>query len=144
VVKPESRSKMAVGGVAIELEEEELLRSFESHRRSMGDASDATSGCANFLLDDERWTSSLSGRADQRLLRWASRADLARVLREVDWSSGGSHVALTREKVKKHRAGDVDGPVSRQHERDHFGYYGYPYYGVTRRWAWLPTRGWSR
>jgi len=62
--------------------------------------------------------------------------------REVDWSLRRFHVALTREKVKNSPSVDVDGPVSRQHERDHFGYYGYPYYwGDSERWGMVAYPG---
>jgi hypothetical protein len=45
-------------------------------------------------------------------------------------------VALTREKVKNSPSVDVDKPVSRQHERDLFGYYKYPYYwGYSGLWG---------
>jgi hypothetical protein len=48
--------------------------------------------------------------------------------REVDWSTYHFHLALTKEQVKGSPSIDVDKPVSRQHERDYYGYYGYPYY----------------
>jgi hypothetical protein len=38
------------------------------------------------------------------------------------------HLALTVDKIKNSPSIDTDKPVSRQHEQDYFGYYGYPYY----------------
>jgi hypothetical protein len=55
--------------------------------------------------------------------------------RGVDWPSRHINLALTVEKIKKSPSIDTDKPVSRQHEVDHYLYYGYPYYwgvgGVT-------------
>ena len=40
------------------------------------------------------------------------------------------------DRVKNSPSVDVDKPVSRQHERDWFGYYGYPYYwGYSGLWG---------
>jgi hypothetical protein len=45
-------------------------------------------------------------------------------------------LALTLDKVKNSPSIDTDKPVSRQHERDYHGYYGYPYY-----WGYLASWG---
>jgi len=45
-----------------------------------------------------------------------------------DWTGRVLPVSLTKEKVKNSPDIDTDKPVSRQHERQYLGYYGYPYY----------------
>ncbi len=82
----------------------------------------------NFLIEDECWTvrylvvdtgGILGGR--QVLVSPIS-------FREVDYSAERFHVALTMDKIKNSPSIDLDRPVSRQHEREYYGYYGYPYY----------------
>ncbi len=46
----------------------------------------------------------------------------------IDWDQNIAHVGLTRQQVRASPKLDTDKPVSRQHERDFFDYYGYPYY----------------
>jgi hypothetical protein len=45
-----------------------------------------------------------------------------------DWTEKVLPVSLTKEQVKNSPDIDTDKPVSRQHERQYLGYYGYPYY----------------
>ena len=47
---------------------------------------------------------------------------------EPNWAEKTLPVALTMERVKGSPDIDTEKPVSRQHEMDHAGYYGYPYY----------------
>jgi len=47
---------------------------------------------------------------------------------EPTWSQQTIPVSITREQVKRSPDVDTNRPVSRQHELDYFGYYGYPYY----------------
>lgn len=47
---------------------------------------------------------------------------------QVDWKSGRIDVNLTRKQVENAPNIDTHRPVSRQHEAEYFGYYGYPYY----------------
>jgi sporulation protein YlmC with PRC-barrel domain len=82
----------------------------------------------DFLFDDERWT--------VRHLVVATGGLFARrevllspiALQRVDDDPKLVHVALTREQIKNSPSIDLDRPVSRQHERDYYDYYGYPYY----------------
>ncbi len=46
----------------------------------------------------------------------------------VNWESRCVHVAMTKKQVEGSPDIDLHRPVSRQHEADYFGYYGYPYY----------------
>jgi sporulation protein YlmC with PRC-barrel domain len=47
---------------------------------------------------------------------------------KANWNEATISVALTREQVKNSPDIDTKKPVTRQHEQDHLGYYGYPYY----------------
>jgi hypothetical protein len=66
----------------------------------------------------------------------------------TEWPSRCFHLQLTRDKVKDSPGIDTDKPVSRQFERDHFRYYGWPVYwgydGLWGNWAYpgqLATEG---
>lgn len=53
-----------------------------------------------------------------------------------DWSSLILPVALTKDQIKNGPSTATDRPISRQYERSHSGYYGYPYYwGGTGLWG---------
>jgi hypothetical protein len=47
---------------------------------------------------------------------------------QVDWTSGRIDVSLTRKQIENAPDIDTQRPVSRQHEAEYYGYYGYPYY----------------
>jgi hypothetical protein len=47
---------------------------------------------------------------------------------QTDWKTNRIDVSLTRKQVENAPNIDTRRPVSRQHEADYFGYYGYPYY----------------
>jgi sporulation protein YlmC with PRC-barrel domain len=106
-----------------------MLRSLKDLERYKVSASDGDIGSVvNFLFDDERWAvrylvvdsgGFFSGR--RVLISPIS-------FGQADWSTRRFHVALTMDKVKNSPSIDADRPVSRQHERDYYGYYGYPYY----------------
>ena len=53
-----------------------------------------------------------------------------------DWGQRSLPVSMTREQVKNSPDFDSEKPVTRQHETDYAGYYGYPYYwGGTGYWG---------
>jgi hypothetical protein len=47
---------------------------------------------------------------------------------QADWESKQLEVVLTKKQVEGSPDIDTHKPVSRQHEADHLGYYGYPFY----------------
>jgi len=106
-----------------------MLRSLKELERYKVKATDGDLGSVvDFLVDDERWTvrylvvdtgGIFGGR--QVLISPIS-------FRDVDYSAERFHVALTMDKIKNSPSIDLDRPVSRQHEREYYGYYGYPYY----------------
>jgi uncharacterized protein YrrD len=49
-------------------------------------------------------------------------------VRSVAWADEILNVNLSRQQVKDGPSIDTDKPVARQHEIDHYNYYGYPYY----------------
>jgi len=106
-----------------------MLRSLKNLERYAVSATDGEVGSVvDFLLDDQRWvvryliveTGDLLG-GERELISPIS-------FRKADWSTRRFHVALTMDSVRNSPSVDVDKPVSRQHERDYFRYYGYPYY----------------
>ena len=106
-----------------------MLRSLKELERYKVSASDGDIGSVeNFLFDDERWA------VRYLVVDSGGFFDRASVLispisfGHVDWSARSFHVALTMDKVRNSPTIDADRPVSRQHERDYYGYYGYPYY----------------
>jgi sporulation protein YlmC with PRC-barrel domain len=106
-----------------------MLRSLKELERYKVNATDGNIGSVvNFLLDDQRWT------VRYLVVETGSFFSERRVLitpisfRQVDWATKQFHLALTMDKVKGSPNVDIDMPVSRQHERDYYGYYGYPYY----------------
>lgn len=57
-------------------------------------------------------------------------------IRHANWADRLLPVTLTREQVKNSPNIDTDKPVSRQHETDYLGYYGYPsYWGGEGIWG---------
>lgn len=106
-----------------------MLRSLKDFERYTVSAVDGDIGSVkNFLLDDERWavrylvveTGGLFG-GRHVLISPIS-------FRKADGATCCFHLALTMDKIKNSPSVDVDKPVSRQHERDYYQYYGYPYY----------------
>lgn len=62
----------------------------------------------------------------------------------VDWAARALSASLTREQVKASPDIDTSKPVSRQHEVEQFGYYGYPFYwGEGQLWGSGPRPGTS-
>lgn len=106
-----------------------MLRSLKELERYTVGASDGDIGkVVDFFLDDEHW-------AVRYLVAeiggvFAARRVLISPIffQRADWSTQRFELALTMEKIENSPSVDVDKPVSRQHERDYYGYYGYPYY----------------
>ena len=114
-----------------------MLRSLKNLERYEVRATDGTIGTVvDFLLEEGSWT------IRYLVVDTGGFIDRRRVLispisfRDADWSTHRFHVALTMDRVKRSPDIDADKPVSRQHERDYYGYYGYPYYwGYSGLWG---------
>jgi hypothetical protein len=106
-----------------------MLRSLKELERYKVAATDGEVGSVvNFLLDDERWAIrylvvQTGGFFGERCVLISPTS-----FRDVDWATQTFHLALTKDKIKNSPGVDTDQPVSRQHERDYYRYYGYPYY----------------
>lgn len=108
-----------------------MLRSLKDLERYTVNATDGDVGdVVNFLIDDERWIVRYLVVQTGGLLAAGGRRVLISPVcfREVEWSTRRFHLALSIDKVKHSPNIDLDEPVSRQHEREYFLYYGYPYY----------------
>ncbi len=115
-----------------------MLRSLKDLEHYAVSATDGDVGTVvNLLFDDERWVVRhlvvdtghfLDGRRPVLISPIS--------FRTADWSTRRFHLALTTDKIKRSPSVDVDKPVSRQHEWDYYGYYGYPYYwGCAGTWG---------
>lgn len=106
-----------------------MLRSLKDLERYRVSATDGDIGnVEDYLLDDQRWV------VRYLVVETGGFLDRRRVLispisfREADWVTRRFHLALTKEKVKNSPSINVAKPVSRQHEEEYYGYYGYPHY----------------
>lgn len=60
-------------------------------------------------------------------------------IQDIDWDGQIVYLDLTRDQVKGSPSVDWDKPVTRQHERAYFDYFGYPYYWAgPLRWGPVP------
>ncbi|MEO9148341.1 MAG: PRC-barrel domain-containing protein [Burkholderiaceae bacterium] len=65
-------------------------------------------------------------------------------IHRLDWAARALSASLTRERVEASPNIDTTKPVSRQHEVEQFGYYGYPFYwGEPQLWGGGPRPGMS-
>ena len=106
-----------------------MLRSLKGLEQFTVSATDGDLGnVVDFFLDDERWV------IRYLIVNTGGLFDGRHVLispisfREVTWSNQRFNLALTMDNIKDSPNVDTDRPVSRQHERDYYGHYGYPYY----------------
>jgi len=106
-----------------------MLRSLKGLEHYTVRATDGAVGTViNFLFDDERWA------VRHFVVETSGVFDGRRVLispmsfQTANWSTRCFDLALSTEKIRRSPSIDVDKPVSRQHEADYYGYYGYPYY----------------
>ena len=102
------------------------VKSFEGYKVRATD--DDVGSVRDFYFDDEHWAIRYLV-VDTGAFFSGRRVLVSPIsFRHADWSTRQFHLALTREKVKNSPSIDLDKPVSRQHEREYFRYYGWPYY----------------
>jgi hypothetical protein len=88
-------------------------------------------------FDDHTWairylTVNTGGWLDDRLVLISPIS----VMGQPDWQSKRLNVALTRKQVENSPSIDTHQPVSRQHEIEYMGHFGYPFYwGGTNLWG---------
>jgi len=125
-----------------------MLRSLKALDRYKVKATDGEVGTvADFLLDDEHWTVRYLVVETGSFFRERRVLITPIAFRQVDWSTKQFHLALTTDKIKTSPNIDTHKPVSRQHEREYHGYYGYPYYwgdvwGMSANPGALAPTGW--
>jgi sporulation protein YlmC with PRC-barrel domain len=102
------------------------IKSFEGYKVRATD--DDVGSVRDFYFDDEHWAIRYLV-VDTGAFFSGRRVLVSPVsFRDADWSTRRFHLALTRERVKNSPSIDLDKPVSRQHEREYYRYYGWPYY----------------
>ena len=114
-----------------------MLRSVNDLKGLSLRATDGEIGSVDqFYFDDETWTIRyLEVNAGNWLV--GRRVLISPIsLGTVDWTARQLEVALTRKQVENSPNIDTHKPVSRQHEAEFLGYYGYPFYwGGTHLWG---------
>ena len=106
-----------------------MLRSMKDLEQYAIGATDGPIGhVKDFYFDDEAWV------IRYLVVETGSWLSSRKVLispmsiRQPDWAGRRLPVAITRAQVENSPDIDTDKPVSRQHELEYLGYYGYPYY----------------
>lgn len=106
-----------------------MLRSVKDLEKCAIGATDGLLGkVQDFYFDDESWVVRYLVVATGEWLANRSVLISPYAIAEWDWEGTVVPLSITRDQVKRSPAIDTDRPVSRQHERDYYGYYGYPYY----------------
>ena len=106
-----------------------MLRSIEELRGYTIGAIDGDIGSVDdFYFDDERWAVRYLVADTGGWLGGRKVLITPPALREPDWQGGRLWVELTKDQIENGPDIDTDKPVSRQHEAEYYGYYGYPYY----------------
>jgi sporulation protein YlmC with PRC-barrel domain len=114
-----------------------MLRSLKDLDHYAVSATDGDLGhVGEFLIDDEQWA------VRYLIVETGGLLDRHRVLispisfRRADWATHRFHLALTLAQIRSSPDIDTDKSVSRQHESDYLGYYGYAnYWGQAGRWG---------
>lgn len=114
-----------------------MLRSLKDLEGYGVQATDGSLGSvANFLLDDQSWVCRYLVVHAGNFFKERDVLISPMFFRKLDWSERLFHLALTREKIRESPGAETDLPISRQHERDYYRYYGYPnYWGSTGVWG---------
>jgi sporulation protein YlmC with PRC-barrel domain len=129
-----------------------MLRSLKDLEQYKVSATDGEIGTVtNFFLDDDRWVVR-DLVVDTGGFFLGGRGVLISPISfgRADGESRCFHVALTMEKIRNSPGIDTDKPVSRQHERDYYQYYGYlNYWGYPGIWGMgaypgLLANGWGQ
>ncbi len=90
----------------------------------------------DFYFDDDSWavrylTIQTGGWLDQRRVLISPISII-----HTDWQAKRLDVSLTKKQVENSPDMDIHRPISRQHEAEYLGYYGYPYYwGGVNLWG---------
>lgn len=93
-----------------------------------------------FYFDDERWAVRYLV-VDTTRWRTGPKVLISPMsIRQIDFDAGTLLLSSTREQIQNSPPIDTQNPVSRQHEREYYRYYQYPYYwGDVGLWGPAPT-----
>lgn len=91
-------------------------------------ADDDLGNVTDVLFDDLRWAARYLVVHTGGWLKGVTVLISPHAIGHIDWQKRRVQVNLSRKQVESSPPIDDDLPVSRQHEEDYFGYYGYPYY----------------
>lgn len=106
-----------------------MLRTLKDLEQYTVSATDGEIGTvAGFLLDDERWAVRYLVVETGGFFRRRQVLISPISFGETVWPSRRFQLTLTMKNVEDSPSVELDEPVSRQHERRYYGYYGYPYY----------------
>jgi len=106
-----------------------MLYGFEKLNGLPVEATDGEVGkVKDIYFDDHRWTTRYLVVDTGRWLGGRRVLISPIAVKSIDWEKSVAQVELTQQQVRASPNIDTDKPVSRQHERDFFNYYGYPYY----------------
>jgi hypothetical protein len=106
-----------------------MLRNVKNLRGYAIRATDGVLGTANdFYFDDEDWGIRYLVVDTGRWLSGRKVLISPIAIGSPDWTTQVLPVSLTKAQVEHSPDIDTRKPVSRQHEAEYFGYYGYPYY----------------
>ncbi len=101
------------------------------------EATDGTIGrVKDFLFDEKHWTVRYMVADTGTWLPGRTILVSPVSLGTPDWDNKRFEVKLTREQVENQPSLDADAPVSRQHEREWFKTYRYPYYWAGEYYPW--------
>lgn len=104
-----------------------MLQSANELKSKVIHASDGELGTADqFLFDDESWTIRYLVVETSKFL--GRKVLISPISIDRTRKSDGLTLSLTMDQIRNSPPIDTDKPVSRQHETEHFNYYGYPYY----------------
>ncbi|MEN9438217.1 MAG: hypothetical protein RIR09_2872 [Pseudomonadota bacterium] len=106
-----------------------MLRSFQDIEKCTIGATDGDVGHVKDLyFDDHAWVARYLI-VDTGTWLFSRKVLISPIaIQKPDWAAHILPVAITRDQVEKSPTIDTDKPVSRQHEEEYLGYYGYPYY----------------
>ena len=110
------------------------LKDLEGYQVRAKDGDLGTVG--NFLVDDVSWACRYLVVKTGSFFSERELLVSPMFFRNIEWPSRLFHLAMSQRKLQECPGVDADLPVSRQHERDYYRYFGYPnYWGSSGVWG---------
>lgn len=115
-----------------------MLHNLHELKQFRLEARDGTIGrVKDFLFDEQHWTVRYMVADTGTWLPGRHVLVSPLSLGTPDWEEKRFEVNLTMEQVRNQPGLDSDAPVSRQHEKEWLGAYGYPFYWSNPSYAWV-------